>query len=472
MMASAIALTMVAAPQSAQAASLTPLFHFDQHVTISGVVQGTGANAGFLYGSIYETSQTSGGALFRVPVSGGAPATIYQLKSTDGYSLRATLLASTDGYLYGTTHNSGRTATKITAGGGTVFRIAQDGSGYTTIYDFGGATPSPISDDSVVPDFPLIEGGGYLYGVTQFGGDNGSGMVYRVRKSDGAFTKLHSFPLGNSDGTTTTGEGFSPSAGLTLGSDGRLYGVTQYGGANLVTSSSQTYGTGTIYSLNVDGTGFQTLYSFPALDTTVSPAVNTVGVTPRSALIEPSPGVWVGTTDTGGTPTDPTLSGLGTVFRFNVATHTATALYTFDGTLGTEPGEQLAYSVTTGQVYGATASSNFYSVDPVSGTFSELYAFTGPDGAGIVGGITLGSDGDLYGATSAGGACTDILSSGYGTVFRYSLTTNASYNTYSSCTPLPTSSSGGGGVNGGWLLLLGLLGLAPPVRRRMFGLQS
>jgi uncharacterized repeat protein (TIGR03803 family) len=471
----AAGLSVIATPSQA-AASLTPLMHLDLHYTAAGVVQGTGGNSGYVFGSTDDTSKTSGGTLFRVPMTGGAPEVIYQLKSTDAYSPRATMLVGSDGYLYGTTHNSVRTETKSSSGGGVVFKIAQDGSGFTVLHDFGGATTSTLVDDSVVADFPLIESGAYLYGVAAKGGANSTGMVYRIRKSDGAFTSLYEFAAVNSDGSST--EGYYPSASLTLGLDGRLYGVTKLGGANLVTTSSTTYGAGTIFRVDVDGNNFQTLYSFPALDTTTSPARNDFGANPAGTLVEVASGVFVGTTLTGGAPSDTTVAGYGVVFKLDTTNSSdpVSVLYAFDSTHGAAPSGHVVYDGNL--VYGITNSGSstadpvtsygtLYSIDPNTAAFTNIYPLVAANGYSIVDGIMQGSDGDLYGATQAGGSCTAIYPyTGYGTVFRYSLTTQASYNSYSNCTPASSSS---GAFTWPWLLLLGVFGLAPPVRRRMFG---
>jgi uncharacterized repeat protein (TIGR03803 family) len=474
-LAMATGLCLVSAPSHA-VASLTPLLHFDLHYTKAGVVEGTGGNSGYLFGSTYDTSKTSGGTLFRVPRTGGVPEVIYQLKSTDAYSPRAALLVGSDGYLYGTTHNSARTETKSNSGGGVVFKIAQDGSGFTVLHDFGGATTYLTLDDSVVADFPLLESGGYLYGVAAKGGANSTGTVYRIRMSDGAFTNLHDFAATNSDGSST--EGYFPASALTMGLDGRLYGVTKFGGANLVTTSATTYGAGTIFSVDVDGNNFQSLYSFPALDTTTSPARNEFGANPAGTLVEIASGVFVGTTLTGGAPSDTSIAGYGVVFKFdtNNLSSPISVLYAFDSTNGAAPSGRLGYDgsliygVTTGGSSTAdpvTSYGNLYSINPGTAEFTKLYSLVAADGYSVVDGVTLGTDGDLYGVTQVGGSCTATYPyTGYGTVFRYSLTTQTSYSSYSNCTQASSSS---GAFTAPWLLLFGVFGLVPAVRRRVWG---
>jgi hypothetical protein len=84
--------------------------------------------------------------------------------------------------------------------------------------------------------------------------------------------------------------------------------------------------------------------------------------------------------------------------------------------------------------------------------------------------LILGSNGDLFGTVTYSNACTAFSSSGYGAVFRYSAT-NANSSGYANCTAYD-SGGGGGSFGAGFLWLLAALGLAPPVRRRLFGLRQ
>ncbi len=471
---------------TANAATLSTLFAFDLHQTSAGVVEGDGSNTGYLFGTTNDTSLTYGGSIFRVPVAGGAPTIIYQLQTSDGYSPRATLLRGVDHLLYGTTNYWPRVSNSTNIGYGTIFRVAQDGTGFTTLHVFNGA-------DGISPNLALIEDAYYLYGVATSGGINGTGTVFRVRKADGLFEVLHVFAAVDSlSGASIQiagglGEGAVPSSSLTLASDGRLYGVTHAGGANLKKTSSGTTGTGTIYSLNTDGTGFQTLYNFSALDeTAVSPTDSTAilsfnpdGAQPAGNLLEVNSGVLIGTTSDGGDPHSSTVSGHGTVFKFDIASGTLTTLHAFDNDTGAAPVGALVKDAASGLVYGVATSGSstatpvtvygsIYHINPITGDFAIDHAMTFAEGSGVTGGLIQASNGDLFGTTTSGNGCTAINGSGYGAVYRYSLTTGASSSGYSSCTDY-TASSGHGAFDWGFLCCLSVLGLAPPVRRRVFG---
>jgi MYXO-CTERM domain-containing protein len=454
-----------------------------------------------------------------VPKTGGEPTIIYQLKETDGYSPQATLLVGRNGplptdapdqYLYGTTYYAPRVGLNTGYGSGTVFKVKQDGTGFTTLHTFDvplvtdPVTGNPLNVEGMHPTKALIQDATYLYGVNSAGGANGTGTVFKIAKNGGAVTVLHTFNAIETDapsaGKGKLNDGAFPSASLTLGLNGanKLYGVTSGGGQFVKTSAGpSTTGTGTIFTVNTDGTGYETLYSFTALDdtTTVLPGINADGVQPTSQLLElaSTPGVFIGTATDGGTPTDTTATGAGTVFRFDSATKIVTPLYNFDTNHGASPTGDLVSD--GGLVYGMVASGSatgittttpvvpvtqfgaFYSIDPTvtpaagvdNPSFKIVHALTFAEGSGFTGSLIKGTDGDLYGTVQAGNGCTAVNGSGYGAVFRYSLTTGGTSTGYVNCTQ--PSDSGGGAMSTGFLWLLALLGLAPIVRRRMFGFR-
>lgn len=504
-------LVLLGAPLGANAApTYSTVFAFDLHQTTAGVVEGSGSNVGMLFGTTSDTSLSYGGSIYKVAMNGGEPRIIYQLKDTDGYSPQAKLLASTDpdGYLYGSTTFGARVSANTQSGSGTIFKVAQDGSGFTTLHVFTGATSANTvtgklqNEDGMYPSQALIEDSYYLYGVTQLGGHNGSGTVFRIRKLDNFFETLHHFAATDAAGANS--EGAYPSSPLTLDSDERLYGVTSGGGSNLKTTTAGTVGVGTIYSLNPSagppGYGFETYDVFEALDDTAAGTTNAIGVNvtgaqPMGTLLElpDSPGVFIGTASDGGNPalnaTLPTTAttGFGTVFRFDTTTTptpTLTTLYNFDNDHGATPKGDLVLGDLDGLVYGltltgssvattetpptpATLLGGVFSINPSSGAFTVVKGLAASEGSGFTGGLIRASDGDLYGTVQYGNACTAVSSSGYGAVFRYSIATEESSTTYISCTVYDTG--GGGSMAPGLLWLLAALGFVPPVRRRLFG---
>src|SRR6266699_3317231 len=95
----------------------------------------------------------------------------------------------------------------------------------------------------------LIEGSdGTLYGTTGDGFFNNAGTIFKMGKTGGGYTLLHTFVLNGDDGTNPNG--------LIEGTDGVLYGTTISGG---IDNPFGQYGFGTIFKLNKDGSGYTVL---------------------------------------------------------------------------------------------------------------------------------------------------------------------------------------------------------------------
>jgi uncharacterized repeat protein (TIGR03803 family) len=187
--------------------------------------------------------------------------------------------------------------------------------------------------------------------------------------------------------------GTGPSARLLQGSDGALYGTTYSGGGP---------GSGTVFKLNPEGSGFTVLHDFDG----------TTGANPYAGLIEAGNGALYGTARFGGS------SGNGNVFKLNRDGAGFTVIYDFDFTTGSEP-----YAAPTegsdGVLYGTAAgggSNNYgtvFKLNPDGSDFSVLMDFEyTTTGGSPVGELIQGTDGALYGTATQGG------SSGYGTVFK------------------------------------------------------
>ena len=108
------------------------------------------------------------------------------------------------------------------------------------------------------PRAPLVQGpDGALYGTTPFGIPGSTnwdyqsasfGTVFKINSDGTGFSILHYFVPDSTNG-------FSPKDGLLVGSDGILYGTTEGDPSGWITI-------GTVFRLNPDGTGFETLYTF------------------------------------------------------------------------------------------------------------------------------------------------------------------------------------------------------------------
>ena len=297
-------------------------------------------------------------------------------------------LVADGGWLYGTTSWGGR------ANGGTIFRELPDGSQFTVLHEFLGA-PS----DGGNPNGSLIPSGGVLYGMTSQGGAFGRGTVFKVDPDGGGFAVLHSFGSGASDGDWPLGS--------LVALDGVLYGMTYLGGAT---------GQGTIFKVNLDGSGFALLHSFPG-------GAND-GSTPYGSLTTLN-GVLYGMTSQGGAGgcanDSATIIGCGTIFRIDPDGGAFALLHSFTG--GSPDGARPFGSLVAagGALYGMTSSGGagnlgtIFTVNPNGSGFALLHSFAGGAGDGSMpyGSLTT-LYGGLFGMTKYGGV------GDAGTVFKVS----------------------------------------------------
>jgi uncharacterized repeat protein (TIGR03803 family) len=201
----------------------------------------------------------------------------------------------------------------------------------------------------------------------------------------------------------TADDGSGPEAGVILGSDGNLYGVTAGGGPNWV-NTGNNLGAGIFFKLTPAGAETVTWNFGAGMD----------GQNPSGDLAVDAGGNFYGTATAGG------LYGDGTVFKMT-PTGQETVLWNFGS--GTD-GQQPFGSVVLGQdgnLYGTTTAGGTYGLGTVfrltpAGVESVLWSFgaTG-DGQAPKNRLIQGSDGNLYGTTESGGAF------GYGTVYQLTL---------------------------------------------------
>ncbi len=260
----------------------------------------------------------------------------------------------------------------------------------TTLASFNGtngAYPYPMS---------LVQGtDGNFYGTASQGGGSsacilGCGTVFKITPG-GALTTLHTFAFT---------DGAFPLVGLTQGTDGNFYGTTSEGEAN---NGFCTQGCGTVFKITPGGT-LTTLHNFGFSD----------GALPAAGLIQATDGNFYATTAGGGNPFQD-----GTVFKITLA-GTLTTLHLFDGINanfvlgdGYSPTGSLVQG-TDGNFYGTTESGpvgasccgTVFKITP-GGTLTTLHEFQGypTDGSfPYQAGLVQGTDGNLYGTTSQGGA--------------------------------------------------------------------
>ena len=254
------------------------MFNSDGAIPITNLTQ---AADGTLYGVNYSGGSMGKGTLFAISPA-GAFTLLYTFGTSggiSGVSPSGSLVAGSDGNLYGTTSEGGDNNS------GVIYRVSP-GGGITQVLSL----PSNGSFGCGSTNLTNAEGtmtagtDGMLYGVLC----NGAGLVYRFDPINTTFTVLRDFGAGSLD----TSQGVGPNAPLVLGKDGYLYGSTGSGGTGYA---------GTIFKLSTDGSSYQVLYNFSQSDTSI-------GYDPGSLVLGSDNNLY-GTAISVGT-------GTGTIFRY------------------------------------------------------------------------------------------------------------------------------------------------------------
>ncbi len=231
-----------------------------------------------LYGTASRGGSSGWGTVFAVKTNGTGFTNLHSFTSlfgpgpstnSDGARPIAGLVVSGD-TLYGVAGSGG------SSGNGTVFKLNTNGTGFTTLHSFAplsGPYP-PTNSDGALPLGKLILSGNTLYGTTSGGGSSGNGTLFAINTDGTGFTKLHNFaafpPV---PGPSTNSDGAGPSGGLIL-SGNTLFGTAAYGGS---------MGSGTMFAINTDGSGFINLFNFAA--TSPPNLANSTGFGPAGGLI-------------------------------------------------------------------------------------------------------------------------------------------------------------------------------------------
>lgn len=373
---------------------------------------------GTVYGTSRAFAQGAGAVYAAIP--GGTTGAVASFDISNGATPGPALVQGPDGSFYGATAAGGG------ANFGTLFRIGTDGT-LQTLASFTAATGITASGLVLASD-------GTLLGNLEGDGPAGGGAIFRLAPGASALTGLYSFTSGSSDanprgpltldaqgnlyGTTSDFDAFklapdgtiafypAEAFGLTLGSDGNLYGASDQGfeafqltpqgtiqdfaaiprpPAPASNGSPAQAGLGTLlqgvdgrfYGLSSSGalTGANTIVYAVSSDGTAQSIANLSGFEPNSTLVQAPDGTLYGTIAESGPSDDP-----------------------------------------TGATPTSSPNGTVFSVSP-SGQVQTVFTFDGAHGSEPSGGLILGKDGALYGTATKGGAY------GLGAVFRIAIAT-------------------------------------------------
>lgn len=301
---------------------------------------------------------------------------LHAFSDTDGASVPFGSVIHHDGWLYGatayTTSGTGNVAASGGVGGGAIYGVRPDGSGFHIVKSF------TSSIDGQNPFHGLTVSGSSIIGVTRNGGLYGRGGLFRVGLDGGDFTVLHHF-AGSAGGAY-------PYVGPTLvGST--LYGMTFQGGAA---------NTGVLYGYDLTSNTYSVVHDFAA-----------VGGQPFGTL----------------TPVGDWLYGLvsdhrsetafGSIFRLRPSDGTYETVHAFaGGSQGGYPydtltwdgdrylyGTTLGYYPYTGETAPLADEGVIFRYDIVTDDYAVIHDFASQsgDGAKPNSAMLVAGDGSLYG---------------------------------------------------------------------------
>jgi uncharacterized repeat protein (TIGR03803 family) len=312
------------------------------------------------------------GCIFKIKIDGSEYAKLFDF---DG--------AATGGNPYGSLTISGDILYGMTTYGGAndmgcIFKIYTNGSGYTRLFDFSGTADGRNAQGS------LIISGNILYGMTEAGGANDEGSIFKINTDGTGYTQLFDF-----NGLTY---GYYPFGALTI-SDSVLYGMTSQGGTN---------NNGCIFIIYTDGSGYKKLFDFNNTAT---------GSFPKGTLAI-SGNVLYGMTSEGGT------NSYGCIFSINTDGSGYAKLFDFDGT--PNGGFPQGSLILSGDIlYGMTSYDCIngygclFQFDLNHYSYLKLLDFNGTENGSKPDGDPIFCNNTLYGMTAIGGSNND------GVIFKY-----------------------------------------------------
>jgi uncharacterized repeat protein (TIGR03803 family) len=166
---------------------------FDNTSELFNPHPGLKLSGNYLYGAASSGGAENKGGIFRIRTDGSDYEVLHTFAgATDGSTTFAPPMIASNGKLYGTTSSGG------TTGEGTLFRMDLDGSNYSVLKNFSSTT------DGSYPDGGLIQASdGLLYGTTDFATGGGGGIVYKINPDGSGFTSIRQFDI-STEGQTPT----------------------------------------------------------------------------------------------------------------------------------------------------------------------------------------------------------------------------------------------------------------------------
>lgn len=200
---------------------------------------GLALSAGILYGANGFGGLSNAGTLFKLGTNGDGFTVLHPFAGgREGAQPMGRLVVSGN-TIYGVTHQGG--TNNGLGEEGTIYRIDTDGGNFSILRRLNSA-----AGDGTMPLSGLVLSGSTLCGVAPNGGVADRGVVFTISTNGTGYQNIHRF-TGGSDGS-------QPEAEM------NLVGTTLYG-----TTFYSRFGAGgeTLFKINVDGSGFSILHTFP-----------------------------------------------------------------------------------------------------------------------------------------------------------------------------------------------------------------
>ena len=403
-----------------------------------------GDGAGSLWGTTAQGGSNTAGTVFKMDETTGKVTTLaeFALAGSEGAWPTAGLVDDGAGYFWGTASGGGPAFSVHRRFNGTIFKIHKMNGSLTPVVQF---TGNGARNKGSRPSSELVsDGAGYFWGTTLFGGARGKGTVFKVNATTGRLTTLVQFT-----GNGSRNKGTYPDGRLASDGTGYFWGVTQEGGANdLGTVFKVSAATGALTTvveftgnglankgtdpraaLLNDGTGFLwgttsrggirdygTVFRVNAstgvLTTLVDFGVNDAdrGARPNFRLLNDGAGSIWGTTASAG------AGGYGTLFKLDAATGALTSVFDIpsggyvmrhtDGNFYVTP---YLPSPSGGEIYrlrfGPTPKTQ--PVTSLSPTAATLHGTVNPNGAPTAAGFEWSTSADFAAPTAVNAGSLD-----------------------------------------------------------------
>ncbi len=374
----------------------TKKFDFDAAANGGNPVGPLTEVAGIFYGAA-KTNTIGGGLVYSFDPIGSTFTVIYNFNTaSDVYDPVGGLLYDTiTNRLLGLADNDGAN------GAGGIYEIDLGNSNaYTTDFLFG-STPGFIAPTSM-----LVKSGSLFFGTTLSGGTNGVGNIFIW---DGTISNapatIYSFG-------TSIGDGVNPFGRLTVGANGKLYGLTVGGGSFSNNGTLYEFNsTDSIYTKRVDfqgaGTDFSASYGSLQFDSSNNKyyGIGSGGANGYGGIFE-----W-----------DSTGSSISVVNDFTLLNGTTDLGSGFTGSLSLFNGSNFIGAIPGG---GSGNAGVVFSFNPGIGAYVKLVDLNGSVAANPLGGLVY-QGGSFYGMTSAGG------DNGFGSIYKWDPIANTATSVYS-----------------------------------------